>query len=194
MPGEFYIETKVKDGLAQIDIAATEVTIPIRIESQVTNLDVNIAAQTIGNLDINIAASDITMNVAVTGTANISINAQTIGVYLQPEWAAKEGTHKTLDGLASGISFGEEAAINYTVPAGKTLFINSFSGRSNSDVAENADANQICGGYISVAGDYFAQIGGNGGFSMLFPVPVVASSGQLVIATIYNYSNHTYEI
>jgi len=133
-----------------IDIQGQYITLEMDIVAQsVGNIGIDIKAQTIGNISVNIAASAVTMNVAIQSsavtlnvnissqTANINVNiaaqagnvtinvaAQSVGVYLQPEWAAKSGIDKDFQGEADFAAGAANTYTVYTVPANKAFFVN----------------------------------------------------------------------
>lgn len=109
-------------GNLAVNIAAqTLATLGVNIKAQdLASLAVDITTQTLAALKINITAQDLSELV-------INIAAQTVGVYLQPEWAAKTGVDKDLYGqnlnAASGTTF---TLVDYTVTNGKKLYISHF--------------------------------------------------------------------
>ena len=112
------------------------------------------------------------------------------GLYLKPEWAAKEGTDKDL--YASQIlTPGTGVSITYVVPAGKRLSITQISvSLFAAVVATDGELNQIVRGYVTVDGDYKIDIGGNGGAGMSLNKPAIAIAGQTVVGMVENWSNH----
>lgn len=130
-------------------IQGTLVILPIRIVAQTVTLEVDIvaqsvgdiaidiAAQSVGNLDINLAASAITINVDLVaqtvGDITIDIEAQSVGVYLQPDWSALQDDDKNITGFELNKAAGSEhKIIDYTVPAGKTLYVTLIGGAMQS--------------------------------------------------------------
>ena len=181
-----------------VNIAAAAVTLNVNIASAVT-LNVNLAASAI-TLDINIKTSAITLNVDVTaqtvGNLTISINAQSVGVYLQPDWQAYLGKEKTLTAAGSNIATGAYSQMTYTVPAGKTLYITHFSGSCVANLAASRDLAQHCYGRIKndTTGASKVYIGGDGGFGIAFPTPIAIPAGEVFQSRIYNAANHTLDL
>lgn len=78
-----------QDANVDVNIAASAVTINVDVQNAylyvrteaAQNLNVDIAAQTVGNLNINIAASAISLNVKTTGAEKVAVDiaAQTVG-------------------------------------------------------------------------------------------------------------------
>lgn len=180
-----------------VDIQAQYVTLDIDIVAQtVGNINIDIAAQTVGNLNVNIAASAVTITVSVTGTANISITAQSVGVYLQPDWQAKEGRDKNfrIEGTARG--WLEGGYIAYIVPTGRTLYITGMSIVVRPSLASNSVYNHNATAYIYNATNsiFLAQISGFGGAGLTFSKPFSISTGKVFRLYIYCYSNFDCEL
>ncbi len=137
-------------------------------------------------LNINIAAQ--------TANININVSAQTVGVYLQPEYAAKTGVDKNFLGIATNQAYGGGGNVNYTVTAGKTLYISSLGFRIGANNAADADKNQIGYALLNIGGSTVCSFGGNGGGGQTLSKPYVATSGQAVILNVTNLANHTCDI
>ena len=160
--------------------------------------DTDIIAQTIGNVAIDIAAqtlSEMAVNITAQDLAQlvIKIAAQTVGVYLQPEWAALQGVDKNLAGLDASAIYGEALNVDYTVTAGKTLYITGVT----------------CFIYALAAADYdhflyvvlniinttttvvLGRLGGIGGCGIMYDKPLVILAGQVLRAQAINFSNIT---
>jgi len=166
-----------------ITINAGDITgnLPIDITAQtVGNIGIDIKAQTVSQLNVNIAASAATITVSVTGIANFSIVAQEVGVYLQPEWAAKEGNDKNFYLTAVNMGWHEGVYASYVVPSGKTLYLCGLSFRIAAADAANYDHHLY--GYASLidwtADINLATIGGLGGGGIPCPKPVTIPEGH----------------
>ena len=163
---------------------------PVNIVAQtLANLSVDIAAQTLEALGINITAQDLAELI-------IKINAQAVGIYIQPEWAGKEGIDKNFYGWDDDLAYEAVIYVAYTVPAGKQLYITALGLACYASVAANADANQMCRGFIynqSTTTVLFA-VGGNGGATIVLPKPIVIESGKTVWFVIANCANHTCDV
>ena len=142
-----------------------------------------------GTPTVNISG---TVTVNVSGTAQIDIETQSVGIYLQPEWAAKTGIDKTIRVTGPDIGIGESTFTDYVVTTGKTLYVSSFTGSSSGDVAEDRDKMQIVTGHLANLTDslYFGYCGGNGGFSVSFVTPVAIPSGKKLRIRIENRAGH----
>ena len=174
-----------------VDIQAQYVTLNIDIVAQtVGNIGIDIKAQTVGNINVNLAASDVTINVAVTGTANIQITAQTVGIYLQPEWAAKTGVDKDFDALSTDKPWLGSASGTYTVPAGKTLYITdcSFFIRPVNEYDASRPLYFIGYLYNDTTGATFARISGIGGAVKVFSKPGTIPENEVFAYAIYSTS------
>jgi len=87
-----------------------------------------------GTLAINIVASAITLTVEVTGTANINITAQNVGLYVERDWATKQDYDHSGTGSQHVTSSGTYYFVTETVAAGKVIYIDAvtFSGAAGS--------------------------------------------------------------
>jgi len=195
------------DIMMPIDIQSSYIMMPVDIQAQYMNLAIDIKAQTIGNLtidiaaqsigqlNVNIKASDITLNVtvanasinvAVTGTANISITAQSIGILLQPEYASHQGTDKNVSGYASiGLNTGAYV-VTYTVPTGKICYVTQFGAvwyLSSPTASIGGRALLECPGATVVA-----MVGGENGASFVLSKPVKATAGQTIRVYVLGHS------
>ena len=114
------------------------------------------------------------------------------GVYLKPEWAAKEGVDKNFT-RASGVqkAWGQEDFLTYTVPAGKTLYIVQASLSVSAVFEADADNNQLADFEVGIFGvrtlAHFAALGGG---TIVFPKPQVIEAGQVFRVNSRCRSNH----
>jgi len=180
-----------------VDIQAQYVTLEIDIVAQsVGNIAIDIAAQSIGNLNVNIAASAVTMNVAVSGTANINITAQTVALANQAEWAAQKGAGVNKTAFGEEVATGGNAYTSHTVATGKTLYICGLSFYIFATAPADGDKNQIGYAYLRNHTDNkeLAYIGGNGGGGITFPKPIELVAGKVLRAYVVNWSNHVCDI
>lgn len=115
------------------------------------------------------------------------------GVYLRPEWAAKEGTDKNFYGEALNVLSDVQVSMSYLVPSGKTLYMLSYSVVLYAQTRTEGDLNQMVVGTIwgSDIAEARVYIGGNGGASINFPKPLVLSAGVTVYFYLRNVSAHT---
>jgi hypothetical protein len=118
------------------------------------------------------------------------------GLYLQPEWAARQGIDKNF--LISGASKanGEYAETQYIVPSGKTLYLTQATFGLWATAAADADNNQIGDFWIYDYDEleYPAILGGNGGNQVVFSKPIVVEAGVKVGMGITNRANHTCDL
>jgi len=203
--------------LAQLNmnIAASAVTIDVAIQSSAVTLNVqtaagqhvdidisaqsighiniDIAEQSVGNLNINIAASAVTITVSVTGTAQIDIETQSVGIYLQPDWQALQGTDKNFYFSGINYTWNDGGYVSYTVPAGKTLYLCGVSFAIMAAAAADYDHFLYCMGSVInyTTGVFLAYSGFLAGGQLTFTKPLVFSAGQEVRISNYNYSNIT---
>lgn len=170
--GAFYLNVNIAAQFANIDVT---------LKASAITLNVNISSQT-ANINVDIKASSVTMNVSVTGTANIQITAQTVGVWVGGEWEAKEGNDVQIYGTASLDGGVDGLVASFFVPAGKKLYISYFGGgRYNATEA-------VTGGrlYDLVAAKTYAVGHGMQGFWGTFPKPIVVDSSRECRLYVYN--------
>jgi len=186
-----------------IAAAAAGVTLNVNVKSQTANINVNIAASAVtvnvnissqtANINVNIAASAATITVSVTGTAQVNIYAQNVGIFLQPEWTAKEGTDKTFNAEGLNKTWGQYAAGDYSVGAGKIVYITSGSFSIVSNV--QAEYNDYFYGLARIQRIVDATVtdkanwGGLGGGVVTFPKPIVFEGPCTLRYIIHNRSD-----
>lgn len=170
--------------MVPLDLQGSTIMMPIDIQGQTLNVEVDIKAQSIESLAIDISAQSI-------GNLAISVVAQSVGVYLQPEWAAKENQDKNFYASASNQARNGSAAIEYTVPAGKTLFLCGVGGGSSSYLA--ADYDHFLYVMLSIGDatdeEVLARFGGLGGLAVPLNKPLTFPAGHEVEIKIFNYAN-----
>lgn len=120
----------------------------------------------------------------------------TVDLMLRPEWAAAIGIDKNL--LASAVNVAAGIAINlaYAVPAGKTLYLQSFSFSEWAMLVADSELNQIVSGDIwnITTSTGICYVGGNGGAAITFPKPLAFSAGTVVKLFARNGSGHGVEL
>ena len=201
--GNIGIDIKAQT-LAQLNInlAASAITLNVNIQTSAvtlnvnitgsTTLDINIASQAAFNLNVNLAASAITLNIAIQSSAvtiNMDIHAQSVGVYLQPEWATKEGQQKVFFKTGSTAAGGYQV-LNYTVITGKTLYLTFVSFCIEPSATADGDKPQMGEVRIIDDGTDIFRIGGNGGGGLALPTPLKCASASFMEFQVYNNSNH----
>ncbi len=118
------------------------------------------------------------------------------GLYLKPEWAAKERVDKNFTLLANGVGIAGLSTSSYVVPAGKTLYVVGaglcICGFADAD----KDNNQIGWLYLRdvTAAVNLCGAGGNGGVSLVFNKPAVIPAGHQFDLNVYNMCNHLADI
>jgi hypothetical protein len=106
-----------------VNITASAVTLNVAIQSSAVTLNVNISSSSVTlNVTVTNATLNVTGSVTISGTANITITGQSVGVSIQGEWQVEQGNLKTYAGGGS-LASGAQGYISYTVPAGKILYI-----------------------------------------------------------------------
>jgi len=162
-----------------IDIAAqTLATLGVNIKAQdLANLKVDVAAQTLSELGVNITAQDLAELV-------IKIAAQSVGVYVERDWAATQDEDKSLTGTAKVYDTSSEDVVSYTVPAGKTLYIDDISFSID---FKSATMRQEC--ILEIAGAEVWRMyltTDTPIIEKLFTTPRKANAGESVILRVYN--------
>ncbi|GAI34089.1 unnamed protein product [marine sediment metagenome] len=121
--------------------------------------------------------------------ADVVIAAQVAGVYLQPEWATKEGQDKNFYFHKDDATTGIWATGSYRAPVGKTLYITSIQAGSRARFPADRDLPQHLTGYVYTS-DFNVHFGGNGGAVLNFTNPLRVDAEVLVVFYVYNQSNH----
>ena len=197
-----------------VDIQAQYVTLEMDIVAQtIGNIDVDIAAQSVGNiavsiaasavtldvkitassvtLNVNIAASSVTLTVSVSGTAQIDIETQSVGVSFQGEWQVEQGKQKHFRGSGTNISSGNFATVvSYTVPSGKNLYVYSFCFAIRATDAADRNNNQIGIASLFRADAAYLDFGANGGGSYTLGAPMKVAAYESINLLVYNMANH----
>lgn len=142
---------------------------------------------------VELNAADVNVNIIAQTISNLlmTFNAQNVGVYLQPEWAALKGTDISLNAFSFTIPPGDYAIGDYMVPTGKTLYINVIEGHMYGTYANDKDAPQVFEVELSAAslgGD--VDFGGNGGMSIVLSRPLVVESEDNLLFYLWNWSHH----
>lgn len=134
--------------------------------------------------DVDIIAQSVALL-----AAQIDILSQSVGIYLQPEWAALQAIDKTL--LASGTTkgFHQFASVTYTPTAPKALYITAIGFNSQIENAADYDHPAHVQVAIFVGGSVALTIGGESGGAIVLPKPIVVDGGVQLIGTVLNNSN-----
>jgi len=113
-----------------------------------------------------------------------------VGISLKPDWELSQGHDVFLH--ASGVTAVDaEQHENYAVDAGKTLYITNMSVCIFASNVADRDANHHnFAAYIAYNGTWLEEIGGDGGGSWHFNVPIVIPGGNTATLFCYNRSNH----
>lgn len=206
-----------------VDIQAQYATLEISIVAQtVEYLTIDIAAQSIGYLAVNLAASAITLNINLLSstiildinikdiTAGVTFNIgniegpfnifigtiQTVGIYLQPEWAAKTGIDKNFYAGENNRGFGYELWGIYNVPGTKTLYLTGLSFALWASAATDSGTPHIGVAFLynATTDKVLACIGGDGGNSVAFAKPIEIDGGDQLDYGAFVEENHFCDI
>jgi len=189
-----------------INLAATDITLGINITSITGGVTFNIGTVT-GTVKVNMTASAIVLDINIKNiTAGVTFNIgniegpfnifigtiQTVGIYLQPEWAAKTGIDKNFYAGINEVGFDYEEWGTYTVTAYKTLYIQGMSFAVYAFNSADADKPQHGVAYLIryIADEILATIGGDGGGSITFPKPIAIPSNVRVEYGIFCETAH----
>jgi len=114
------------------------------------------------------------------------------GLYLKPEWSAKEARDKNFGLTMANKASGEYVAGSYAVPAGKTLYITGLSFSINGTEAEDRDNNQVGEAVLLLFAGLLTRaiLGGNGGGGIALSKPIVFEAEDVMYILLYNYANH----
>jgi len=128
-----------------------------------------------------------------SSVAGINIQAQSAGIFLQPEWSARQDIDKSIRAYATNEGFEQSASTSYVVPTDKTLYIVSVSFIQHVNTATNYDHHLWgeCHLIDNTSGTTLYKIAGNGGGNLVLPKPAVISGGNEFLLYIINYSNIT---
>ena len=137
------------------------------------------------------------VDVAYQSVGNLltAFNAQTVGVFLQPEWAALQRNDLIVSGWATQ-NIGTYLTVSYIVPANQVVFINQMGFSIQAELAANRNNNQI-GSLVLHHGGLgieLAILGGNGGGHTSFPRPFVFEAGETVVGYVINGANHSVDV
>jgi len=123
----------------------------------------------------------------------IDLEAQSTGMYLQPEWAAKEGIDKEIILTVLLLAADYDVYAEYTVPANKKYYICALAFYIAAYDVADRDKNQIGAAslYVVSPTSMPAVIGGNGGGALVLPKPAVIGGGQTVRLHLRNHTSHT---
>jgi hypothetical protein len=117
-------------------------------------------------------------------------------LYLIDQFAAKTGVDKTMSASEVNQARDFGPVITYTVPAGKTLYITQLSGSARSTAAADAEKIHAIQGILFDSGtfDQYLNPGGQSGFTVALPQPIVFNAGHTLLYTVVNGSNHNVDI
>ena len=201
--------------MVAIDVQGGYIMLPVDIQAQYITLDIDIVAQTVGNITIDIAAqsvgdinvnlhsqtaninvdikaSSVTLTVTVSGTANIDIKAQSVGVYTAPDWASKEGDDFVLRLEPISKDKNAEGEATWDVPGGKTAYVYGASVFGYVSNTANRNEHILIQGVIrrtvGVSTTDRAYFGGNGGGHVNLETPIVYEAGNTVRLGVANRS------
>lgn len=141
--------------------------------------------------DVDVVAQSVALL-----AAQIDILSQSVGIYLQPEWAALTGIDKTFGATALNKAPMLAASFTYNVPGDKTLYICGVSMDIYGYTEADRDNNQI--GCIQLNNAthavHLTHQSLNGGGGIIFPKPLVIPGGERLGGNFINRTNHSCNI
>lgn len=161
------------DWTSMVNIQGSQITFGFNLQAQEADLTVDIAAQTIESIKIN-------------------ITAQSVGVFLQADWAALHITDKNINGDEGDVAVDGVLHVFYEIPANTTFFACGMAFNIDGYLAADRDKNQIGKLLLGITGppELIAGFGGNGGGGMTFSKPIAMDSGRYVDLQLSNRANH----
>lgn len=148
-----------------VNIEASDVTLPISIDAATATIDVNIESQ-----DANITFTFADQSVAVFDAA---------------KWFAHEADQVFVTGSATVNDNTAATVIDYTVPAGKTLYIVVLA----YSVITGANLPNSCGGDFVVGATRALCVGSRVGTGLPLDTPIRATAGVHVYVQLGQYGS-----
>ena len=115
-----------------------------------------------------------------------------VGMYSIADWAASEGKQFSAYEFDASKNWSYYTTLEYTVPAGKKLFITDFGGANYASYAADAGKQQAFDIYIDDVDGVgpLVYTGGQVGIHVHFTPPIIISAGNRVRSEITNQANH----
>ena len=115
-----------------------------------------------------------------------------VGMYSIADWAASEGKRFKAYEFGTALNWGYYTTLEYTVPAGKKLFITDFGGSNWASYAADADKQQAFSIFISDVDGVgtLVSTGSQVGIHIHFTPPIIIPAGNRVRSEITNRANH----
>lgn len=185
------------DIMLAVDIQGAYIMMAVDIQAQYVTLDIDIVAQTVGNININIAAQSagaINVDIAAqtVGIITIDIEAQSVGVYLQAEWAVKEGTDVSYSKEGS-LAFNDTLEMTIDVAANDDLYISGASFYNSAVASGDADKPQMANMYLQdtyTPPTTLLYHGGNGGSPVVLNKPLHVPGGHTLKVVFTSKAGH----
>lgn len=170
------MKLSASDIMMPVDIEASYIALPVDIQGQYLDLAVSIVAQTIEKLRIDIVAQtlgELAIKAGdIAGNVDITIaSCQKVGLFLQPEWAAKERNDKNFWNSSGLVHETETQVWLANIAPGTQLNINDLTVgvRHYSAVDHLLIYGQLYHCKTDDSGVVrLASCGGNGGFAVAF--------------------------
>jgi hypothetical protein len=179
-------------------LTGTAITIPINIEASEVALDVKITGSTailtvtvqavLSMVNVQILSSVVTLDVNIESqTANIDFNFadQSVAVFDAAKWFAHQATQVFLTGIYGVADNTCQTIIDYTVPAGKNLYIVGASYAT----AVGGDPPKSTKLELAVASTIVLYLGDIVGAGIPLDTPIRATAGQQVLVALCQYAS-----
>lgn len=165
-----------------IHLVGTDIMLAIDVQGAYIMMPVDIQGQ-IGELNINITASEVIIT--------IDIEAQSVGIWLQADWQAKEGTDKRIKAEAANYAFDTAIHADYEVTEGKTFYVCALSFTATATAAADYDHFCYAEASLILVAPFTTKflMGGLGGGAVSFSAPYAFTEGQIVRAWVNSKSN-----
>ena len=151
-------------------LVGSDITINVNIEASGVTLPIDIATVT-ADLDVTIIASDVTIDIIFTD--------QSVAVWGAAAWFSRQGEQVFVTATANRATGTSGNIATRTVPTGKTFYI---AGMAWGQTGFATPA--VLWAQLSVAGSPVALKGSVAGDSVIYDVPIRATTGQAVALNI----------
>lgn len=168
-----------------INIEASDITMPVSIDAVTADLEVSITAVGV-TLPISIDAATVDLDVNLVGqdvTIDFNFADQSVAVFDAAKWFAHNAAQVFLTAYATITVNACGTVIDYTVPAGKTLYIVGVS----YSAASGETPPLSCRGDLLIAATWVLTLGSLVGAGLPLDTPVRATAGQHVYLQLCQY-------
>ena len=129
-----------------------------------------------------------------SSVAGINIQAQSAGIFLQPEWSARQGIDKDLIAFNCSQGYNGYGEGTYTVATGKTLFITGVEACCFASLTDDMDLAQHFWARLLIGTTVKCSFGGDGGGIANLTKPIVVDAGEKLTYRINVRAKHLCDI